>query len=118
MGFLVVVWLLGAEPAIAPEDARQHVGKEVRVDMVVKASKDRLEKRGEIYLDSTDDFRDPKNLGVIIDKTGAAKFKEAGIADPAGHFLGKTIRVRGVVSILDERTRIIVSDPKQIRVLP
>ena len=43
---------------IGPIEARKYVGKEITVKMTVKASKDRLEKHGEIYLDAETDFRD------------------------------------------------------------
>ena len=57
--------------------------------MEVKTAKDRLEKRGEIYLDAEEDFKDEKNFAVVITKKGAASLKEAGIADPADHFKGQ-----------------------------
>jgi hypothetical protein len=38
--------------------------------MEVTAAKDRLEKRGEIYLDAEDDFRDEKNFAVVITRQG------------------------------------------------
>jgi len=102
---------------LAPEDALKRVNETVMVQMMVKTSKNRLEKRGEIYLDSEEDFRDPKNLGVVINRQGAAKFKDAGIADPAEHFKGKTIRVTGTVIKENELYRLIVEDPKQIRIV-
>src|SRR5262245_21393824 len=37
---------------LSPEDALKRVNETVMVQMMVKASKNRLEKRGEIYLDS------------------------------------------------------------------
>ena len=85
--------------------------------MEVKKAKDRLEKRGIIYLDSEDDFKDPNNLGVAISAEAAAKFKEKGVADPAAHFLGKTIRVRGCVMKFEERPYLPVHDPDQITVV-
>jgi acetyl esterase len=102
---------------ITPVEAIKKVNEKVTVEMQVKATKNRLEKRGEIYLDSEEDFRDEKNLGIVIVKAGAAKFKEAGVNDPAVHFKGKSIRVRGTVTIKDERPRIEVDDPKQIQVV-
>lgn len=80
---------------LTPVEARKQVGKEVTVTMEVKAAKDRLEKRGEIYLDAKEDFKDDKNFAVVITKAGAESLKVAGIADPAEHFRGKTIRARG-----------------------
>jgi uncharacterized protein (TIGR03067 family) len=103
--------------AIGPAEAAKRVNERVTVEMLVKATKDRLERRGEIYLDSEEDFRDEKNLGVVITRAGAAKLKQAGVADPAAHFKGKTIRVQGTVARKEGRPRIEVDDPAQIRVV-
>jgi hypothetical protein len=103
---------------ITAAEAVKSVGKTtVVVEMEVKKAKDRLEKRGIIYLDSEDDFKDPKNLGVAISAEAAAKFKEKGIADPAAHFQGKTIRVRGCVMRFEDRPYLPVHDPEQIVVV-
>jgi hypothetical protein len=102
---------------LTPVEAIKKVNEEVTVQMVVKATKNRLETRGEIYLDSEEDFRDEKNLGVVVTKLGAAKFKEAGVDDPAVHFKDKTIQVKGTVVIKEERPRIEVDDPKQLRIV-
>jgi hypothetical protein len=116
----VAALLAGASPAgkaITAEQATKKAGEKVVVEMLVRASKDRLEKRGEIYLDSEEDFHDPKNLGVVINKAGAAAFARAGIKDPADHFKAKTICVTGTVTVEEERARIVVEDPKQIEVV-
>jgi hypothetical protein len=100
---------------IPAAEAVNSVGKPtVWVEMVVKQAKDRLAKRGIIYLDSEDDFADAKNLGVAISAEAAAKFVKKGIADPAAHFTGKTIRVRGCVMRFEERPYLPVHDPGQI----
>jgi hypothetical protein len=104
----------GAKP-FSPEQARQAVGKEILVEMTVRAAKDRLEKRGEVYFDAELDFRDPKNFAVVITRAGAASLKEAGIADPAAHFKGKRIRARGVVKSVDDVPRIEITEAKQLR---
>src|SRR5262245_50554877 len=51
---------------LTPVEARKKVGEDVLVELTVKAAKDRLEKRGEIYLDSELDFRDEKNFAAVI----------------------------------------------------
>jgi hypothetical protein len=107
----------GDLPPISPTEAVHRINAHVTVEMVVRAAKNRLEKRGEIYLDSETDFHDPKNLGIIITRAGAAKFRRAGIADPAAHFQGKTIRVRGTVLLKDQRPRIEVNAPEQIELV-
>jgi DNA/RNA endonuclease YhcR with UshA esterase domain len=120
LGVLSLTWLAAAAQdakPLTPAEAIRRVGEEVTVQMTVKASKNALEKRKEIYLDSEEDFRDARNLAAVIDAAGAAKFKEAGIDEPAGHFKGKTIRVRGTVTRVDDRPRMVVSDPKQIRII-
>jgi hypothetical protein len=107
----------GAGPITAAE-AVKSVGKpEVLVQMEVRKAKDRLAKRGIIYLDSEDDFKHPNNLGVAISAAAAGKFKEKGVDDPAAHFLGKTIRVRGCVMKFEERPYLPVHDPDQITVV-
>jgi hypothetical protein len=102
---------------LTPVEAIKKVNEEVHVQMLVKAAKNRLEKRGEIYLDSEENFRDENNLGIVITKTGAAKFREAGVNDPAVHFQDKIIRVKGTVIIKEQRPRIEVDDPKDIRIV-
>ncbi len=72
---------------------------------------------GEIYLDSEENFRDEKNLGIVITKTGAATFIEAGVNDPADNFQDKIIRVKGTVIIKEQRPRIEVDDPKEIQIV-
>jgi hypothetical protein len=105
------------EKPLAPVEARKKVGESITVEMTVKAAKDRLAKRGEIYLDSEIDFRDEKNFAVVITKAGAASLKKAGIDDPAAHFKDKTLRASGVVKEVDKVPRIEIDDAKQIRVV-
>lgn len=127
MRMAVIVVLISSVVALAsaddhrpltPVQAIEKIGQpKVVVEMVVKKTKDRLEKRGIIYLDSEDDFMDEKNLGVAISAEAAAKFREKGITDPAAHFLGKTIRVRGCVMRFESRPYLPVHDPDQITIV-
>src|SRR5262249_24070072 len=91
-----------ADKPLSPAEAVKQVGKKV----TERASKDRLAKFGEIYLDSEADFRDKKNLAAVITKAGASKFAKAGVKNPAAHFKGKTILVTGTVTVKDEVARI------------
>jgi DNA/RNA endonuclease YhcR with UshA esterase domain len=109
--------LAADEKALGSVEARKKVGKEITVKMEVKAAKDRLEKHGEIYLDSEQDFKDKKNFAVVITKKGARSLKKAGVADPAGHYKGKTIRAKGKVKEVDGVPRIEVDDAKQIGIV-
>ena len=118
--FCLVLPLVAAateDKPLSSTEAIKMVDKEVTVQMVVRSSKNALAQRHEIYLDSEEDFRDEKNLAVVITEEGADKFKEAGIDDPAQHFRGKTIRVTGKVISKDDRPRIEISDPKAIRLI-
>lgn len=109
--------VVAAPQPLTPSEARKKVGESIVVEMTVKSAKNRLEKRGEIYLDAEADFRDEKNFAAVINRDGAALFQATGVADPAEHFQGKTIRVQGTVSVVDEVPRIEVSDPKQIELV-
>ncbi len=100
---------------LTPAEARKKVGEKITVEMTVRSAKDRLDKRGEIYLDSQTDFRDPKNFAVVITKAGAASLKKAGIEDPARHFRDKTIRATGTVKKVQDVPRIEIDDAGQIR---
>jgi DNA/RNA endonuclease YhcR with UshA esterase domain len=100
---------------LPPVEARKEVGRKITVEMVVRAAKDRLEKRGEIYLDSEENFRDPKNFAVVITRKGASALKAAGIGDPAGQFRGRRIRATGTVKEVQNVPRIEVDEAGQIR---
>jgi hypothetical protein len=102
---------------LTPVEARKKVGQEIVVEMLVQAAKDRLEKRGEIYLDAELDFRDEKNFATVINRVGAASFQNQGVKDFEEHFRGKTIQVKGVVTVVDDVPRIEVSDAEQIKIV-
>jgi DNA/RNA endonuclease YhcR with UshA esterase domain len=102
---------------LTPVEARKQVGKKVEVQMKPAVIKDRLEKRGEIYMDSEKDFRDEKNFAVVITEKGANRFKEKGIKDLAKHFEDKEIRVKGLVTEVQGVPRIEVDDPDQISIV-
>jgi hypothetical protein len=122
--FTVVILAINACVACAAEDkpqtpveARKKLGERVTVEMTVQAAKDRLAKRGEIYLDSEPDFRDDKNFAVVITKAGAASLKKAGIDYPAEHFKDKKIRATGTVKEVDKVPRIEIDDAGQIKIV-
>jgi hypothetical protein len=105
------------DKTLSPAEAVKRVGETVRIEMQVRKAKDRLDKHGLIYLDAEDDFHSTTNLGVAITKAAAAKFRASGIADPAAHFLNKTIRVRGEVLIFEKLPYLPVTDPAQIEIV-
>src|SRR5262249_51489638 len=100
---------------LTPAEARKKVGETVTVEMTVRAAKDRLAKRGEIYLDSEGDFKDEKNFAVVITRAGAGALKAAGVDSPAEHFQGKKVRASGTVKEVDKVPRIEVNKAGQIR---
>ncbi len=104
------------EQPLTPVEARQQVGKEIVVLMKPAAIKDRLEWRGEIYIDSETNFRDEKNFAIVITEKGANRFKEIGIKDPAKHLENQEIRAKGVVKEVQGIPRIEINDPKQISI--
>jgi DNA/RNA endonuclease YhcR with UshA esterase domain len=102
-------------PLSAPE-ARTRINEQVMVEMFVKAAKN-CQRCSLMFLDSEEDHHDPKNFAVALTDTGKARFREATIDDPAGHFKGKIIQVSGVVTVKDEQPQIEVDDPNQIAVV-
>src|SRR6266699_2080656 len=98
---------------LSAEEAINRVNESVTVEMVVQRTKCCTGSR-QVFLDSEANYRDPKNLGVVVTESGRVKFAEAGIDDPTGHCKGKTIRVRGQVIRKEERSYIEVNDVSQI----
>jgi DNA/RNA endonuclease YhcR with UshA esterase domain len=111
------VALAAEDKPLTPKQARAKVGQKITVEMTVRAAKDRLEKRGEIYLDSETNFRDEKNFAVVITKAGAESLKKKGINNPADHFRDKTIRATGTVKEVQQVPRLEIEDAKQIRLV-
>jgi hypothetical protein len=101
---------------ITAEEAINRVNESVTVEMVVQRTKS-CTGSCQVFLDSEQNHRDPKNLGVVITVDGRPKFTEAGIDDPTVHFNGKTIRVRGVVIRKEKGPYIEVNDPSQIELV-
>ena len=99
--------------SLTAEEAISRVNESVTVEMLVQRTKC-CTGSSQVFLDSEANYRDPKNLGVVVTESGRAKFTEAGIPDPTAHFNGKTIRVRGVVIRKEKGPYIEVSDPGQI----
>jgi collagenase-like PrtC family protease len=97
-------------------EAINRVNETVTVEMLVQRTKCCTGSK-QCFLDSETNHRDPKNLGVVVTESGRAKFSEAGIDDPTGHFSGKAIRVHGVVIRKEKGPYIEVSDPRQIELV-
>jgi hypothetical protein len=117
LAFSVGAVVAAEDRPLTPVEARKKVGEKVTVEMTVRAAKDRLEKRGEIYLDAEPDFKDEKNFAVVITRAGAASLKEKGVPDPAAHFKDRKIRASGTVKKVDDIPRIEIDDAKQIKLV-
>ena len=102
--------------SISAEEAINRIGESITVEMLVKKTKS-CTGSCQVFLDSEESYRDPKNLGVVVTVEGRPKFTEAGIDDPTAHFNGKTIRVRGVVIRKEKGPYIEVNDPSQIEMV-
>jgi hypothetical protein len=102
--------------SISAVEAINRLNEPVTVEMRVKATKS-CTCSSQFFLDSEENKRDPKNLGVIVTTDGATRFKDCKIDDPAVHFQGRTIRVHGTVVLKDDRPYIEVDDPAQIEIV-
>jgi DNA/RNA endonuclease YhcR with UshA esterase domain len=102
-------------PLSAPE-ARNKINEQVTVEMPVRAAKN-CQRCSLMFLDSEEDHHGAKNFAVAITEIGKGRFGELHIADPAGHFKGKTVRVTGLVIVKDNQPQIEVDDPRQVEVV-
>jgi DNA/RNA endonuclease YhcR with UshA esterase domain len=118
LGLVSLTW--GAEDKeakpITPAEAAKQVNKQCTVAMEVRST-GKARGGGFIFLNSQKNFRDKDNFTVVIDKKSLAKFKKAGVADPAEHYKGKKVHVTGTVTLYNERPQIKVEDPKQIKIV-
>lgn len=105
---------LAADKPLTPKEARDKVGDTITVVMTVRATKDRLDKHGEIYLDAEEDFKDEKNFAVVLTRKGAAALKKAGIPRPTEYYLNKRIRASGTVKEVNDIPRIEINDAEKI----
>ncbi|MBL8796184.1 MAG: hypothetical protein JNM56_19945 [Planctomycetia bacterium] len=101
---------------ISPVAALKRLNEPVTVEMPIRRTKS-CTCSSQFFLDCEENKRDPKNLGLIVTAAGAARFKDAGIDDPAEHFQGKTVQVRGTVILKEGLPYIEVDDPGQIEVV-
>jgi DNA/RNA endonuclease YhcR with UshA esterase domain len=116
----VLVCLLVSLPCVVaadeggPAEAAGKVNEQVTVEMEVKSAT----LRGSIcFLNSEEEFKNPKNFTLFIDKDALAKFKEAKVDDPAAHFKGKIVRAVGKVVLYQKRPEIKLSGPDDIKIV-
>lgn len=111
----IPVVLLAAEPRpLTPAEAAKKPREKVTVEMLVKSTGG----NENCYLNSEEDFKNEANFTIFIPKDTKAKFKKAGIEEPAEYFLDKTVRVTGTVLLFEgTKPRIAVIEPDQVKVV-
>lgn len=100
-------------PKIKLEEATEHLGKEVVVEFKVESGYYKDETKP-CFLNSKANKSDRDNFVVVIFPKTLKDFKEAKIDDPALHFAGKIIRVKGKIEEYMDKMQIVVKSPKQI----
>lgn len=99
---------------LSPEEAAKKVDQQVTLRMEVKSAS----LRGAVcFLNSEQDFRDPKNFTIFLGTSVLEKLKAAGVADPEAHFRGKQVRVKGKVTLRNDRPQIALRDADDIQVV-
>jgi DNA/RNA endonuclease YhcR with UshA esterase domain len=109
-----VAFAKDAPKPITPAEAAKKVNQQVTLRMEVKSAALR---NGVCFLNSEKNFKDEKNFTLFIGKEALAKFKKARIEDPAAHFKGKTVQVKGKVTLYRERPQIKLSGPDVIKIV-
>lgn len=108
--------VVAEQPAapLTPAEAAKKVNEQVTVQMDVKTAtgRDRF-----CFLNSEENFRDPKTFTVYINRDALKKFKAAKIEDPAAHFKGKTVQVTGKVVLYNNRPEIVLAGPDAIKIV-
>lgn len=94
-------------------EAKEHVGKEVILEFKVESGYFKDDTKP-CFLNSKANKSDKDNFVVVIFPKTLKDFKEEKIEDPALHFAGKIIRVKGKVEEYMEKMQIVVKSPKQI----
>ncbi|WP_373649736.1 hypothetical protein [Schlesneria sp. DSM 10557] len=109
---LLLVSVAQAEP-LTPAEAAKKINEKVVLRMEVKSTGG----RGNRYLNSEEDFKNPANFTIFISKDDLEKFKKAGIEKPEEHFKGKVIEVTGTVVLEMGKPQIKLKEPEQIKVV-
>ncbi len=109
-------WVLAddAPKTVTAEEAAKMVGEKVVVEMEVKSASLREDV---CFLNSRESFRDSENFTIFIGRDALAKFRSEKIDDPAAHFKGKKVRVRGKVALHREKPQVALSKPDEIEIV-
>lgn len=98
-------------------EARNHVGAVCAVTFKVRHTKYGVNRKT-YFLDSEEDFKSDKNLGVQISEAVAMTLKEKkSITDPHVYYADKTIRVVGKIFLQEDRPYLTIEKPDDIDVM-
>ncbi|HSW43980.1 MAG TPA: endonuclease/exonuclease/phosphatase family protein, partial [Phycisphaerae bacterium] len=118
-GIMVCLWPLTALPAadeaapvpvISWQDARDHLDREVAV--VGKVVRGNKSGQGNVFLNFAEDWKD--TLSVFIPKQTVELFPQS----PDELYQGKTIKVRGKITLYRGSPSLTVNEPSAVAVLP
>lgn len=98
---------------VTPAVAATKIKQKITVEMLVKSTGG----RENCYLNSEEDFKLESNFTIFISKDAKEKLKQAGIENPAEHFKRKTIHVTGTVILVEQKPRIAITEPAQIKIV-
>ena len=102
--------------AISAAEALSHVGEECVIEFVVENGR-KLDDKDICFLNSLKNHREKGNFTAVIFRDALARFAADGVDNPADEFMGKTIRVSGVVAERSGQAQIVVESPTQIEVV-
>lgn len=71
-----------------------------------------------VFLNSAKDRKSPTNFTVVLDKACLTALANAGVGQQRTHFEGKSIRIVGTLSTFQNAVQLMVTDPKQITIVP
>jgi hypothetical protein len=116
LAMLLATAVVGADdklPVIRPEQAREHVGKAVVLQMKVNSS--RLVSGKKIcFLNSEKDHAAAGNVTIFMDAGLLEKLAAAGIQEPHVHYRDKVIAVTGKIAFFKDRPQIKLDNPMSI----
>lgn len=102
---------------VKPEDALQHLGKKVTIEMtVVRAAYGK--NNTTFFMNSEENYRDPKNFTVLLyEKAAEELFPDTDFAELEKKFKGKRIRITGIVKLYMGRAEILLEQPEQLEII-
>jgi DNA/RNA endonuclease YhcR with UshA esterase domain len=99
---------------IGPAEAAKQIDQTVVLRMVVKSSSI----SGNVgFLNSEASHRDEKNFVVFLSSKVLSQFRDGDIENPPAHFQGKTVEVKGKVTLHRGKPEIILDKASLIKIV-